>query len=151
MFSLNGLLPSYRSPIARSRLSSRARTITLGAFVFALGACSSDMVSGSEVPMTPVEIEETKSGVSDTQDRLMTGISSEAIRKEVGADLDALTRSVASGNSAEVRMLARRAATTLATYYLSSDRGDGPDISAMLLMLNSIARTAGSTSDDISL
>ncbi len=101
--------------------------------------------------MTPAEIEETKSGVSDTQDRLMTGISSDAIRKEVGADLDALAKSVASGNSAEVRMLAHRAGTTLATYYWSSDRGDGPDISAMLMMLNSIARTAGSTSDVISL
>ncbi len=149
MFSLNGLLPSCRSAIARSRLSSSARTVTLGAFVFALGACGE--ISAVEVPLTLAEIEETKSGVSDTQDRLMTGISSEAIRKEVGADLDALTRSVASGNSAEVRMLARRAATTLATYYLSSDRGDGPDISAMLLMLNSVARIAGSTSDDISL
>lgn len=150
MFSFNGTEALRRSSMMRARSAVAARAVILGLFVLAAGACG-DLPSAPDVPLTPVETEETKVAVTEAQERLMIGISDESIRRVVGADLDALAASVASGNLPQVRMLARRAANTLVEYHSNSDGGDGPDISAMLLMLNSVANTAGSTSADISL
>jgi hypothetical protein len=127
-----------------------AATIGALAILMALGACG-ELPNQPELPLTPAQAEETKVAVTETQDRLMAGISSEWIRREVGAELDALSASLAAGNLPQVRTIARSAAQTLVAYYLISDGGDGPDISAMLLMLNSVANTAGNTSPDITL
>lgn len=126
------------------------RVVMLSVFVLAIGACG-DMPVAPEAPLTPVQTEETKVAITETQERLIVGISSESVRREISADLDALAANVASGNLPQVRMLARRAAHMLVDYHLSSDGSDGPDISAMLLMLNNVAATAGNTSADISL
>jgi hypothetical protein len=153
MSVFNGLWSFGRASIARVRPGIVVQGLVLLVCLAALEACGTP--SGPNPtrvePLTPAQITQTQVLVSDTQIRLLGGISSAKIRDQVGTDLRSLAARITDGNSAEVQLLARRAATTLLLYYQTSDHTDGPDISAMLLSLNSVARTAGNTDADISL
>lgn len=158
MMGLNALRSFRRATIARAHPALRGVaflicTATLAACGDSPSGPTPSVVEPMTPVLTPVQIAVAQPLVSDTRVRLLVGITNKNIRDQVGADLTTLAARIAEGNSAEVRIVARRAATTLVDHYhyWTSGPAAGPDISAILLNLNSVARTAGSTDADISL